>query len=75
MAKKKALNKNQLQELLLGVGLCLRDYELSFTDQSETTLPDFLANSKMNGDDGIPIGRILQLLVDALHHEPGYVSN
>jgi hypothetical protein len=75
LSKQKSLNKNQLQELLLGVGLYLRDLELAhFTDHGETSVPDYLANSEMTESDADPLNRVLQLFSDALHKDSGYVS-
>jgi hypothetical protein len=74
LSKQRSLNKNQLQELLLGVGLCLRDHQLSNFADPDTPLPDFLINSKMTIEDGESITRILQLLSDAIHHDSGFVS-
>jgi len=54
-------NKIQLQELLLGIGLFLRDLEFScFMDPTETTLPDQLADSCMEASDAESIGEIVE---------------
>jgi hypothetical protein len=75
LPKQRLLNKNQLQELLLGIGLYLRDHELAcFTDHSETPVPDHIANSKMAATDIDPMMRVLHLLADAIHNGIGYVS-
>ena len=60
----------------MGVGLYLRDIELScFTDYEETPIPDYLVNSKMIASNVDSISRVLQLLSDAVHHGSGYVSS
>jgi hypothetical protein len=75
LSKKRLLSKNQLQELLLGIGLYLRDHTLScFTDHGETPVPDHIANSKMVPTDIDPLLRVLQLLLDAFHDSIRYVS-
>jgi len=75
LSKQRYLNKNQLQELLLGVGLYIRDLELSkYTDHEETPVPGYLSKSKMAISDVELIERMLQQLFDALKNGSGYVS-
>ena len=67
MSKQKSLNKNQLQELLLGISICLRDHDLSsITDHEETPVPDYLVSSKMVRKDATSIKAALDLLFDIL---------
>lgn len=74
LSKQRSLNKNLLQELLLGVGLYIRDLQLAcFTDHEEISIPDYLANTNMATNDVDPINRILQLITDAINHSSGYV--
>jgi hypothetical protein len=69
------LNKNQLQELLLGVGLYLRDLELAcFTDHDETPVPEYLVKSCMAADDVDPIIRVMELISDVLTKDSRLVS-
>jgi len=57
------VNKNQLQELLLGIGLILRDLEFArFVDADETPMPEYLANSCMEPTDIDSIATVLQIL-------------
>jgi len=57
------LNKNQLQALLLGLALILRDLELScFVDQNETSVPEHLVNSCMKPDDIGSVASILETI-------------
>lgn len=52
LARQIRLNKNQLQQLLLGAGLLIRDLEFScFTDVDETPLPHFVLFSCMETED------------------------
>ena len=67
MSKQKSSNKNQLQELLLGAGICIRDHDLAcFTDYEDTPVPDYLVSSKMAARDVDSIRVALNLLFDAL---------
>ena len=69
LSKQQFLNKDQIQELLLGVGLYFRDLGLlCFTDHEETPVPDYLANSGMGADDANQIDRILQLISAAVQN-------
>jgi hypothetical protein len=72
---KTSLNKNKLQELLLGVGLFIRDLELTqFREPDEPPLPEFLINSCMVADDANSIAGVLRSLSDyVMKHGPGYV--
>lgn len=72
--KKKALNKNQLQQLLLGIGLYLRDIEITcFTDLEEESFPDYLVGSKIIAGDSDSLKRILELLSDVVNQGSRYV--
>jgi hypothetical protein len=63
-------NKNQLQELLLGVALFLRDLELScFVDHKETPIPPFLINSCMEVTDVDPIGEVVETILRAMEEQ------
>ena len=75
LSKQKFLNKNQLQELLLGLGLYLRDYEFSCFADPELELPGFLVESKMAKEDDTSINRVLQLLSEVLNQETKCVSH
>ena len=67
-------NKNQLQELLLGLGIFLRDVHLAcFTDHEETPVPDYIANSCMVAADLDTASEVLKSLSDFLNNDPGYV--
>ena len=60
LSKQKHLNKNQLQELLLGIGLYLRDHELAcFTEFEETPVPKVLAKRKMVAEDINTMNRVI----------------
>lgn len=74
LSKQEFLNKNQLQELLLGVGLYLRDHEIAcFVDEEDTSVPEYLVNSKMAVNDVDSISRVLQMLSNGIDHGLGYV--
>lgn len=73
ISKQKSSNKNQLQALLLGVGLYLWDLDfVCFTDYEETPVPDYLAQSKMVAGDADCIEEILRSLLDIVL-DPRYV--
>ena len=60
-------NKNQLQELLLGVALVLRDLEFScFVDHNETPVPGYIIESCMEPDDVEAITALMKILSDHL---------
>ena len=72
---KQAIFKNQLQEILLGVGLFIRDHEfVCFSDHEETPVPAYLADSCMAASDADPINRVLEMISHAVHKDLGYVS-
>lgn len=72
LSEEKSLNKNQIQELLLGMGLYLRDYEFAcFADVNEIVLPGFVAASEMKASDDTTINRILRSFSDALRLASG----
>ena len=54
------LHKNQLQQLLLGLALTLRDHEIACFSEEDTPLPKFLAESCMEAADLGDIGDILE---------------
>ena len=57
------LNKNQVQQLLLGTALLLSNMDFAcWTDTSETQIPDFLANSCMKKEDTGAISKIVNKL-------------
>ena len=63
LSKQVYLHKNQLQELLLGLALAIRDARLAcITDHEETPLPPFLLESHLDEDDLQKVGA----LVDAI---------
>jgi len=63
LANQIPLNKNQLQELLLGVALVLRDIELScFMEAEETSIPPFLVNSCMEATDLESIANVVDAI-------------
>jgi len=71
---KQAIFKNKLQEILLGVGLFIRDHELvCFSDHEENPVPLYLADSCMAASDVDSINRVMQLISDAVHKDSGYV--
>ena len=64
------VNKNQLQELLLGIALYLRDLEYScFVDSSEITVPDYINNSYMEPTDAQSIARIVESFFKAVQNQ------
>jgi len=64
------LNKNQLQELLLGVALFLRDLEFAcFTNTEETSIPPYLVNSCMEATDVDSIGRVVDIIFKAVQDQ------
>ena len=61
------ISKNQLQSLLLGVGLFLRDLEYScFSDHEEIPIPNPLFNSIMTPKDADTITKLLQSIHDVM---------
>ena len=63
LANEVPLNKNQLQELLLGVGLVLRDIEIScFVEAEGTSIPAYLVNSCMEATDLDSIGNVVEAI-------------
>jgi len=60
----------QLQELLLGIALFIRDLEFScFVDPTETTLPDQLADSCMEPSDAESIGGIVESFFKVIQNQ------
>ena len=53
LSKQASFNKNQVQELLLGIGLALRDLEFAnfVEDYDETPVPAYIVNSSMLAKD------------------------
>ena len=56
------LPKKQLQELLLGLGLTLRDHNFACFSEADTPLPQFIAESCMEYGDIVQIDAILKKL-------------
>jgi hypothetical protein len=70
MATQLHLNKNQLQQLLLGIGLLLRDLEFCcFTDTGESPIPSFLVESCMEKEDIEAIATTLNKLFNAVYND------
>jgi len=68
------LNKNQVQELLLGIALLLRDLEFCcFVDHDEVHVPDYIANSCMKPDDLGSISKVLDTLLRAIQDQIKWV--
>lgn len=68
------LNKNQVQELLLGVALFLRDLEFAcFVDHDEVHVPDYIVNSCMQSDDLSPIANVVDTLLRAIQDQIEWV--
>ena len=64
------LNKNQVQELLLGVALFLRDLEFCcFVNHNEVHIPDYVANSCMETDDLGSISNIVDILLRTIQNQ------
>jgi len=58
------LNKNQLQELLLGIALFLRDLEYScFVDHEEISVPSYIINGCLQPTDLEPIADVVDTLI------------
>jgi hypothetical protein len=75
LPKQSAANKNTLQELLLGIGLLLRDLELvCFADHEETPVPNYLINSCITATDADSVTRAMELVADFLNYDLQYVS-
>ena len=73
LSEQASLNKNQLQELLLGVGLYIRDHTFAcFTDFGETPVPRYLKKSKMSPGNIDSITRVMKLCSNAIN-DSGYV--
>jgi len=69
------LNKNQVQELLLGVVLFLRDLEFAcFVDYDEVHVPNYIANSCMQADDLGSIANAVDTLLRATQDQIRWVS-
>ena len=68
------VSKNQLQGLLLGTGLLIRDLELAcFTDHGEIPVPDYLVDSCMAPSDTDSITQVLKAISNILHNNMEYV--
>jgi hypothetical protein len=63
------LNKNQLQELLLGVALILRDLELSCFVDHEVTVPGYITNGCIKPSDIENIGRVVETLLKVIQEQ------
>ena len=56
------LNKNQLQQLLLGIAFMLRDLDFSCFSEPDEDIPDFLAESCMQKEDALAIASVVERL-------------
>ena len=64
------LNKNQVQELLLGIALFLRDLEFCcFVDHDEVHVPDYIVNSCMEPDDLGSISNVVDTLLKTIQNQ------
>ena len=66
-----SLNKNQLQELLLGIGLLIRDIELSLYPYAGT-VPDGIEGSCLLPQDVNPLFKVMKLLSAAINYGMRY---
>lgn len=67
LARQSRLNKNQLQQLLLGAGLLIRDLEFScFTDVDETPMPHFVLFSCMDEKDAEAVEKTLDAMLETI---------
>jgi hypothetical protein len=63
------VNKNQLQELLLGIALILRDLEFSCFMDPDRAIPDYLTNSCMAPTDAESIAKIVDTLFQVVQDQ------
>jgi hypothetical protein len=64
------INKNQLQELLLGAALVLRDLEFCcFTDHDEIHVPSYIVNGCMRPSDIDSIAEVVEAISKAVKDE------
>jgi hypothetical protein len=65
LSKQSSFNKNQVQELLLGIGLTLRDLEFAnfLEDYNVIPVPAYLVDSKLLATDLPEVGKAM----DAIH--------
>ena len=68
LAKQVSLNKNQLQELLLGIGLLIRDIDLSQYTNDHRIIPDEVVESCLVEGDVVPLFAIMKSLSSAINH-------
>jgi hypothetical protein len=68
LAKQESLNKNQLQELLLGIGLLIRDIDLSLYTDHHRIIPDEVVESCLVEGDVVPLFAIMKSLSSAINH-------
>ena len=68
--KRKSLNKNQIQELLLGIGLALRDLEfVNFVeDYDETPVPAYLISSTLAAEDLSELEKAMDTIQKVVQH-------
>ena len=65
LTRQSRLNKNQLQQLLLGAGLLIRDLEFScFTNVDETPMPPFVLHGCMEEKDAEAVERTLDAMLE-----------
>jgi len=68
--KQKSLNKNQIQELLLGIGLALRDLEfVNFVeDYDKTPVPSYLLYSNLAAGDLPELQKAMDTVQKVVQH-------
>jgi hypothetical protein len=67
-------NKDQLQAVLLGIGLFIRDLQLScFTESEEMTGPGYIAESCMVAEDNDSITKVIESINELFVSPPRYV--
>jgi hypothetical protein len=68
LAKQVSLNKNKLQELLLGIGLLIRDIDLSQYTDHHRIIPDDVVESCLVEGDVVPLFAIMKSLSSAINY-------
>lgn len=70
LQKQKTLNKNQIQELLLGIGLALRDlYFANFIeDYDKSQVPAYFLTSKMVKEDHSELQKAVNTVQKVVQH-------
>ena len=65
LTRQSCLNKNQLQQLLLGAGLLIRDLQfLCFTNVDEKPMPHFVLHGCMEEKDAEAVKKILDAMLE-----------